>query len=92
MSETPSSNNQNKKRPFNENRFGIFILAGIILLVLLLFSLINSNSLLEKLPYSDFMRQVESGTISSVEIIDGSSLRGTSLVNGLPQTVITKIP
>ena len=92
MSETPPNNNPNKKGPFNENRFGIFILAGIILLVLLLFSLINSNSLLEKLPYSDFMRQVESGTISSVEIIDGSSLRGTSLVNGLPQTVITKIP
>ncbi len=91
MSETPPSNN-NKKNPFSENRFGIFILAGIILLVLVLFSLINSNSFLEKLPYSDFMRQVESGAISNVEIVDGSSLRGTGLVNGLPQTVVTKIP
>ena len=90
MSETPSPNN--KKSPFNENRFGLFILLGIILLVLLLFSLINSNSFLEKLPYSDFMRQVESGAINSVEIIDGTSLRGTGLVNGLSQTVITKIP
>ena len=91
MSEPPPHNN-NKKTPFNENRFGIFILAGIILLVLLLFSLINGNSFMDKLPYSDFMRQVESGSISDVEIIDGTSLRGTGLVNGLPQTVITKIP
>ena len=95
MSETNPSNNgnnKNKKSPFNENRFGIFILAGIILLVILLFSLINSNSFLGKLPYSDFMRQVESGAISSVEIVDNTSLRGISLVDGLPQTVITKIP
>ncbi|WGK69762.1 ATP-dependent zinc metalloprotease FtsH [Candidatus Haliotispira prima] len=95
MSETPppnNNNNKNNKNPFSENRFGIFILAGIILLVLLLFSLINSNSFLEKLPYSDFMRQVEDGLINSVEIVDGTSLRGTGLVNGLPQTVITKIP
>ncbi len=90
MSETPSPNN--KKNPFNENRFGIFILVGIILLVLLLFSLINNNSFLEKLDYSDFMRQVESGSISDIEIIDGTSLRGVGIINGLRQTVITKIP
>ena len=68
-----NKNDMGPKFDFGKNKFALFFIVSLIIMFgIILFS--NSSGVTQEVPYSTFLNYVESGQVSSVEILDTSDV------------------
>ena len=66
-------NDMGPKFDFGKNKFALFFIVSLIIMFgIILFS--NSSGASQEVPYSTFLNYVDSGQVSSVEILDTSDV------------------